>query len=164
MRGMYVSIPNYPLYLINEYGDVVSCMHGKWKPLKKWENSKGYPSVKLTNSAGSKKWLVSRLVLSAWVGPSSLDVLHVDNNPMNNQLSNLKYGTHSQNILQMWDDDLRKRKLDFWDRVEIAKKYSKGQSQNALAKEYGVSHALIWCIVSNHKGFIYGLRGPRNVN
>lgn len=44
--------------------------------------------------------LVHQLVLEAFVGPCPEDheVLHLDHNPANNRLSNLKYGTRSENI------------------------------------------------------------------
>ena len=44
--------------------------------------------------------LVHQLVLEAFVGPcpEGHEVLHLDHNPANNKLSNLKYGTRSENI------------------------------------------------------------------
>lgn len=43
---------------------------------------------------------VHQLVLEAFVGlcPEGHEVLHLDHNPANNKLSNLKYGTRSENI------------------------------------------------------------------
>lgn len=43
---------------------------------------------------------VHRLVMEAFVGPcpEGLEVLHWDDNPANNHLSNLRYGTRSENV------------------------------------------------------------------
>ncbi len=44
--------------------------------------------------------LVHQLVLEAFVGPrpARQEVLHLNHNPKDNQLSNLRYGTRSENI------------------------------------------------------------------
>lgn len=44
--------------------------------------------------------LVHALVMLAFVGarPAKADVLHVDHNPANNTLKNLRYGTRSENM------------------------------------------------------------------
>jgi len=42
-------------------------------------------------------WFVHRLVLLAFIGPSDLQVRHLDGNPTNNNLSNLLYGTAKEN-------------------------------------------------------------------
>jgi len=44
--------------------------------------------------------LVHQLVLEAFVGPRPIgwDSLHLDHNPANNALSNLRYGTRSENL------------------------------------------------------------------
>jgi hypothetical protein len=44
---------------------------------------------------------VHRLVLAAFVGPcpEGMEVRHLDGNPANTRLANLRYGTHSENEL-----------------------------------------------------------------
>lgn len=59
----------------------------------------GHLSVQLTGDAGLKRVWVHRLVLEAFVGPcpEGSHALHFDDNPKNNSLENLSWGTSSQN-------------------------------------------------------------------
>lgn len=59
--------------------------------------------------------LVHQLVLEAFVGPrpaapegSLIDVLHLNGNPQDNRLVNLRYGTRSENIRQDYETGVRK--------------------------------------------------------
>lgn len=59
----------------------------------------GHLSVPLTSAGTCRNALVHRLVLIAFVGPPPLGMhaLHSDGNPANNRLSNLRWGTPSEN-------------------------------------------------------------------
>lgn len=50
-----------------------------------------------------KKYFVHRLVALAFLGESDLDVLHWDDDPRNNRVENLRYGTDKEN----WADSAR---------------------------------------------------------
>jgi hypothetical protein len=56
-------------------------------------------SVALTRNNQCSNHSVHRLVMAAFVGPcpEGLEVLHRDDNPRNNHLGNLRYGTRSEN-------------------------------------------------------------------
>lgn len=61
----------------------------------------GYPTVHL-HYGGHSKYLnrsIHRLVLEAFVGPcpEGMECLHADDDPLNNHLSNLRWGTRSEN-------------------------------------------------------------------
>ena len=59
----------------------------------------GYPQVRLTkNNRGSTK-SIHRLVLEAFVGPcpEGMQACHYDDDPTNNRLENLRWGTRSHN-------------------------------------------------------------------
>lgn len=63
---------------------------------------RGYPIVKIRNADGSRAYpQVHRLVGMAFFGPLPKDLVtrHLDGNPENNHVSNLRYGTHSENAL-----------------------------------------------------------------
>lgn len=56
-----------------------------------------------------KKMYVHRLVLEAFTGPcpKGMECLHADDDPTNNHLTNLRWGTHSDNIIASWKSGRR---------------------------------------------------------
>ena len=104
---MFKDIYNYEgLYKINEYGDVYSIISGK---LKIPQISKdGYYTVQLWKNETAKRFKVHRLVALTFL-PNPLNlpiVMHKDNNKLNPHLSNLKWGTLSENTIQAYKDNL----------------------------------------------------------
>lgn len=93
---MWAEIPGFPGYWASDNGHVksVRCV------LKPWLSA-GYPTVQLRRDGTSSKVHVHRLVLMAFRGvPAGLmDGCHVDGNRLDNRLTNLYWGTRSQNIL-----------------------------------------------------------------
>ena len=73
----------------------------KGRVLKPWKNRKGYLQVSLYGEGRTNKF-VHRIVLEAFVGdcPEGLETLHIDGNPANNHVGNLKWGTSSENSLE----------------------------------------------------------------
>lgn len=102
-------IPGYPGYRVGDDGTVwtrrrkgcVPGVAGPWRPMKLFEQRSGHLFVSLSNGVkGEEKWKrVHRLVLLAFVGPcpDGLQGRHLDGNPKNNNLSNLRYGTRLEN-------------------------------------------------------------------
>lgn len=72
----------------------------KGRVLKPWKNRKGYLQVSLCGEGQTNKF-VHRIVLEAFVGdcPEGLETLHIDGNPANNHVGNLKWGTSNENSL-----------------------------------------------------------------
>lgn len=60
--------------------------------------SNGYLFVILSNNGKTKTHLLHRLVATAFIGASQLEVNHKDGDKTNNDVDNLEYVTHSQNI------------------------------------------------------------------
>lgn len=72
--------------------------------LKPEVSKTGHLRVQLYIRPGTRKhFFVHRLVARAFLGESTLDVLHWDDNPQNNHVSNLRYGTDKDN----WQDAVR---------------------------------------------------------
>ena len=92
---MFVQIPGYPRYLIDENGVVVSTCGGKWKVLKLERTHDGYQRATL--GAGNR-FPVHRLVMLTFVGPSDLTVNHKNGDKTDNRLDNLEYLTASENL------------------------------------------------------------------
>src|SRR5690606_21740498 len=95
-------VPGYEgLYRVSDEGDIWSCRRGRnLKPevLKPG----GHLRVELVDAEGRHaRELVHRVVLRTFVGPrpEGLVVRHLDGNPKNNRVDNLKYGTVSENCL-----------------------------------------------------------------
>ena len=85
-------------YEVSDDGRVRSVMKGSPHELKPWGRPpKGYLTVKFGHAG--KSLSVHRLVLEAFRGPCppGHEALHADDNHMNNHLSNLRWGTRSEN-------------------------------------------------------------------
>lgn len=74
--------------------------------IKAWPDLKGYLRTQLSRSGKYKGVAVHRLVLEAFVGPppEGQEALHGPAGVANNQLSNLRWGTHSENTYDSVND------------------------------------------------------------
>lgn len=87
---------------VNKYGDVIRVKDYNnkvyYKLLMPSTTKAGYKQVSDTTKQGAIH--IHTLMLLAWIGPKpeGMEVLHLDGNPANNRLENLKYGTHSENM------------------------------------------------------------------
>lgn len=92
-------IPTYPNYEVSNLGEVRRV--GSTKPLKLSTKQGKFPYQRahLCQDGKAKYILVHRLVLEAFVGPcpEGHQCLHLDSNPRNNKLDNLKWGTPEEN-------------------------------------------------------------------
>ena len=114
-------------WLVYENGEIFSLKTNKM--LKQGLSSNGYLNVSL-----DKQRTVHRVVAEAFLGPSELQVDHVDRNKLNNNLSNLEYVTPKENSKRA------NNKKVIWDNKEFS-------SLKELAKFVGlapntVSHSI----------------------
>jgi hypothetical protein len=88
-------IPGHPNYQVSNLGNVRLC-----KPVRQWD-SNGYKIVNLSHPTkkGPTTVRVHRAVAAAFLGDSDLCVLHENDNPMDNRLANLRYGTVRDNTM-----------------------------------------------------------------
>ena len=102
------TIPNFPNYSISKDGRVWSksriTPHGhrrKGRWLKSNRMPTGHLSICLYKNRTSHKQAIHRLVLETYVGPcpDGMECRHLNGNPADNNLRNLKWGTHSENVL-----------------------------------------------------------------
>ena len=107
-REVWKDVPGYEgMYQVSNTGRVKSLDRKttcKYRPtIKGRELSKintsngGYKKVFLWKNNKGKGIQIHRLVLLAFKGPSELETRHLDGNPLNNHLDNLKYGTPKEN-------------------------------------------------------------------
>jgi hypothetical protein len=85
-------------YFVSESGQVYSVKSRDF--LKNQLNNKGYVHVGMCVSGKKYRQLVHRLVATAYIEkPDGCDVVnHLDNNPLNNHVSNLEWITQSGNL------------------------------------------------------------------
>lgn len=114
----------------------------------------GYHQVVLTSKGKAETFPVHTLVLLAFRGPkprSDMECRHLDGNPGNNRLSNLKWGTKKENqqdrIRHGTDDNGEKSanaRLTTSQVLAIRAEYKTGRiSQSKLARKYGVRQGTI---------------------
>lgn len=156
----YDNIPGFPGYYISKRGNLWSHRKGSWRKLKPHLNKLwGRYQCLLTNNQGKKVLCkISRLVAMAWI--PNLDnksvVMHLDDNPLNNHVDNLRWGTQKQNM-----EDARKNgklrgssckasraKLSKKDLILIFKLKAKGLYYKDIAKRLGVSVGTIGRVIN----------------
>jgi hypothetical protein len=96
---MWKTIPTYPNYEISDLGEVRRVGKAKLLKLTTKQGTHPYQRAHLCINGKSKTCVVHRLVLETFVGPcpESHQCLHLDDNPKNNKLENLKWGTAKEN-------------------------------------------------------------------
>lgn len=152
-RGGWRKVTGYP-YEVNAQGEVRRIGGSILIPQL---DVHGYKKVHLRNRGKDRQRLVHALVLEAFVGrcPEGMEALHADGNPLNNQLSNLRWGTRAENR----DDARRHGTLAMGSRIASAKlteeevkiirrRARAGESQRKLCSEFGVSPAAMSNLVN----------------
>lgn len=99
MATEYRVVPGHERYRVSTSGTVQSFAKGEWRDLKLSPNRAGYPCVSLSTPDGPKAIRVHTLVLIAFVGPRPEGMVcrHLNDNPADNRLENLAWGTYSEN-------------------------------------------------------------------
>jgi len=85
-----------------------------------------------------KQFLVHRLVLLTFIGPSPLIVNHIDGDKTNNHLSNLEYVTYQENTNHAIATGLTPAKLTATDATVIRELRSQGKSIKWLSRTFGI--------------------------
>ena len=99
------------LYEVSDHGNVKSLDRKtphkkgghytcKGKQLKPQKQTSGHQHVTLCNGGVMQHQRIHRIVLAAFVGPcpEGKEVCHIDGDPTNNSLRNLRYGTRKENV------------------------------------------------------------------
>jgi len=167
MKEKFKIIPEFPAYRISNFGKLQSrwqrhasykgfIAKDVWKDLPFYSDKRGYLQVHLCNGCGKVKTVrIHNLVAQFFIGkrPSGNVIRHLDSNPANNHISNLSYGTYTENENDKiengtWNTRNGGAKLTPSKVQEIRKKLTT-ISQKMLAKEYGVSRPTITRIANN---------------
>jgi hypothetical protein len=114
----------------------------KGKILSQLITPNGYCQVFIWKNGKRRVFSVHRLVLLTFVGlcPDNMEVRHLNSIKTDNRLSNLVYGTHSENVIDTIKLGRNSRqKLTPGIVEEIRKRILLGDSIKTLAQEYSVS-------------------------
>lgn len=103
----------------------------------------GHVSVVLERGTSGKP--VHQLVAKTFIGecPKGYEVLHNNGDPTNNRVENLRYGTRTENILDVYKIGKAWRKLTIEDVQQIRFGLATGIKGSELAAMYSVSQTLI---------------------
>lgn len=159
----YLPIAGFEGYFVKQNGDVVS----ERRPniglytLTARDKGDGYKMVGLMKDGKNCAKAVHRIVAETFLpNPNGLrDVNHIDGNKSNNQLSNLEWCTHKQNMeharkmgllvspLQK-GENIIKPKLSLSQVTRIRKLSTAGKSGSRIARQFGVTNATISRIIN----------------
>lgn len=94
-------VMGFPGYEVSSLGQVITRRRGTPRVMRTPIGSRGYRVVRLSRGSRGDQasFEVHRLVARTFYGPppDGLQVRHLDGNSLNNHLSNLRYGTQSEN-------------------------------------------------------------------
>ena len=111
----------------------------------------GHLSVVLGKGTPGKP--VHQLIMRTFVGdrPEGFDVLHCDGDPTNNALENLRYGSRTENILDVYHQGGRWRKLSMEDVKQIREMAASGVKKVVLAKKFGIAYPHVFAVINGRK-------------
>jgi len=105
-RESWRSVPGYEgSYEVSDLGRVRSWRPWRGNPVPRVlaasPDTNGHRRIRLSFEGSAEHAGVHKLVMLAFVGPvpEGMEVLHGDDDKTNNRLSNLRYGTRSENML-----------------------------------------------------------------
>nr|DAH89678.1 MAG TPA: homing endonuclease [Caudoviricetes sp.] len=166
---MKPNIPNWSHYHIARSGKLYSNHSGKWLEVKPCIKSDGYIHNYLYDDEGNKKkFYRHRLVAMVYLeNPQNLaQVCHKDNDPSNNRVENLYWGTSFDNMGQCVKDGRfyfigSKRRQRTYARIDveaIAKAYTQGIPRKDILNEWNISTGVLYDILRTKQ---IPLRVPR---
>lgn len=144
-----------------EVSDLGNVRNAKTKRiLKPGNHPKGYLTLVFSVANARKTVLVHPLVLEAFVGPrpSGYGTRHLDGNRKNNVLTNLVWGTQSENEQDKVNHGTSQQgsgnamvKLTDEQVLEIIRRHNAGESQRALASGFGVKQPQVSRIITGKR-------------
>jgi len=159
-------IPNWDNYFVSDKGRVLSTKQTKPKikaqtkrKYKKCKTERINYLIQLSSNNKTKTYFVHRLVLEAFVGPCPVgcEASHLDGDSSNNNLENLKWETHKENMdrKKKHGTNLTGSKNPFSvlneEKVKQIKKLLKnGHGVGEVSMIYGVSFSAIQHIKSGY--------------
>ena len=103
----------------------------------------GHLSVTLGHGTNGKP--VHQLIALTFLGPKpeSMEICHTDGDPTNNAVDNLRYDTRRENILDIYRQGRRYRKLNTDDVRRVRELIKEGLSGKEIAAKLGFSESVV---------------------
>lgn len=160
----WIPVPGYQgFYEVSDHGnvrsvDVVQITKAGWARSKKGRLLKqstdryGRNYVDLCINYKYERYYIHRLVLAAFVGPcpNNMEACHNDGNHMNNNLENLRWDTHANNLLDkiahgtlLRGERLKQSKITADDVKQIRNLRIQGLSHKEIASRYNISREAV---------------------
>ena len=158
------NISDFPGYYVTVDGKVYSRKNNRHGYLKdyhllktKYTKHDGRPYVTLRNPKLGIRRLakVHRLVALAYIpNPENKPcVCHKDNNPLNNNVDNLYWGTQAENMSQMRFDKRDYRKVSIRAHRRVLRLKSLGWSSSRIGKRFKVNRTCINRILNKYRPY-----------
>lgn len=151
-------IDGFSNYEVSTKGEIRLAIKGFHRPkgyvLSGCVKPKGYTQYAILNNDGKRKDVhAHRIVAQTFYGPCphrGWVVAHLDGNPRNNDVHNLKWVSNSENQLHCRSHGKRlsSRAMTMDQAREIRQKFNDGERQSDIAREFGVSHGVVSKIVN----------------
>ncbi len=152
-------IPSQSGYFAGEDGSVWSMKSGTFKRMACFiRDESGHLGVNLTHNGVYRLHSIHRLVASTWIGspPPGTVVMHLDDDPTNNCVGNLSYGTPAENSAQMVSRRRSARgeshpnsKLNEDQVRKIREMVGCGEKQKDVAAQFGITTSNVCDIIKN---------------
>lgn len=153
------NIPGFTHYYISKMGRLYSNYRGDWREIKGNKKDNGYISNILWGDDGKKKNIYRHRLVAMIYLPNPENkpqVCHRDNNPENNKLSNLYWGTPEDNMAQCIKDDrfyyigYEKSKAMNVNIKLIIKDYISGMPRKELLVKHNISTGYLYKTLRNN--------------
>lgn len=165
-------VPDFPGYEVSNHGRVRSyhrrspgghntawILSDRPQRIVRGCNMHGYRSLVLCSNGHRQRFLVHRLVLSAFVCPcpEGLETCHNDGDRSNNHLSNLRYDTPSSNVQDTFKHGTWRpggtRLFTEEQIVQIRTERASGATFQALSERWGITRTPLFriCVGMNYK-------------
>ena len=161
-REKWLPIRGWPAYEVSDRGRVRSYWRARGrgfnfidktqppKIMKRGRHVYGYPTVRFYRNCGERASReIHALVARAFLGarPRGYDVRHLDGDPTNNRVSNLRYGTRTQNMADAKAYGQKLGRPVKWSNTLIAAirvaAVKADLTQAQIASEFGVAQGLV---------------------
>lgn len=174
MDERWLPVLDEPGYWVSDHGRI--CGPSRWGTARVLDETlqNGYYKVTFSHNGRKKDRRVNRVVAQAFI-PNPGDkplVMHMDNDPENNHIDNLQWGTYAENNQYCWDcgrhpvtldEEIREKAMQVRRTPVVAINIKTGRqeifmSQHDAARALGVTQQHIWGVLKGIRRSTGGYR------